>query len=114
MALYDTRFGLPQIMVDYLNQGLPSISGIFPHIPGINPIKPDPNDPGIVIPLYPEGGGGDGGGFSPYSIDPRDVTIRTSDQYNPYAYNQAMRNTEKFGQTVGPNPDLYLCSSNRY
>jgi hypothetical protein len=21
MALYDTRFGLPQIMVDYLNQG---------------------------------------------------------------------------------------------
>jgi hypothetical protein len=25
MALYDTRFGLPQSMVDYLNQGLPSI-----------------------------------------------------------------------------------------
>jgi hypothetical protein len=23
MALYDTRFGLPQSMVDYLNQGLP-------------------------------------------------------------------------------------------
>jgi hypothetical protein len=23
MALYDTRFGLPQIMADYLNQGLP-------------------------------------------------------------------------------------------
>jgi hypothetical protein len=29
MALYDTRFGLPQSVVDYLNQGLPSISGIF-------------------------------------------------------------------------------------
>jgi hypothetical protein len=25
MALYDTRFGLPQSVVDYLNQGLPSI-----------------------------------------------------------------------------------------
>jgi hypothetical protein len=25
MALYDTRFGLPQVMADYLNQGLPSI-----------------------------------------------------------------------------------------
>jgi hypothetical protein len=23
MALYDTRFGLPQIMADYLNQALP-------------------------------------------------------------------------------------------
>jgi hypothetical protein len=30
MALYDTRFGLPQGVADYLNQGLPSISGIFP------------------------------------------------------------------------------------
>ena len=27
--IYDTRYGLPQSMVDYLNQGLPSISGIF-------------------------------------------------------------------------------------
>jgi hypothetical protein len=27
MALYDTRFGLPQGVADYLNQGLPSISG---------------------------------------------------------------------------------------
>jgi hypothetical protein len=32
MALYDTRFGLPQIMVDYLNQALPSISGILLHL----------------------------------------------------------------------------------
>jgi hypothetical protein len=28
MALYDTRFGLPQVMADYLNQALPDISGI--------------------------------------------------------------------------------------
>jgi hypothetical protein len=32
MALYDTRFGLPQGMVDYLNQGLPSIQQ--PYRPG--------------------------------------------------------------------------------
>jgi len=29
MALYDTRFGLPQSMVNYLNQPLPDISGIL-------------------------------------------------------------------------------------
>jgi hypothetical protein len=28
MALYDTRFGLPQIMADYLNQALPDISTV--------------------------------------------------------------------------------------
>jgi hypothetical protein len=109
MALYDTRFGLPQIMADYLNQALPDISNLYtPPIQRINPIRPSPDDPEGIKSLYPEVvESGDGGGFSPYSIDPRDVTIRTSDQYNPYAYNQAMRNTEKFGQTVGPNPDLY-------
>jgi hypothetical protein len=32
---------------------------------------------------------GDGGGFSPYDIRPGDSSIRTSDQYNPYAYRQA-------------------------
>jgi hypothetical protein len=32
MALYDTRFGFPQSMVDYLNQGLPSIQQ--PYRPG--------------------------------------------------------------------------------
>jgi hypothetical protein len=32
MALYDTRFGLPQAVVDYLNQGLPSIQQ--PYRPG--------------------------------------------------------------------------------
>jgi hypothetical protein len=144
MALYDTRFGLPQSMVDYLNQGLPSIQQ--PYRPGydknygpgegtyttvmpkpgyeyvygpdgqrysipiqrINPIRPSPDDPEGIKSLYPEvveSGGGDG--FNPYDIRPGDSSIRTPDQYSPYAYNQAMRNTEKFGQTVGPNPDLY-------
>jgi hypothetical protein len=91
MALYDTRFGLPQGVADYLNQALPDISNLYtPPVAGINPIKPDPDDPEGIISLYPQvAASGDGGGFSPYSIDPRDVTIRTSDQYNPYAYRQA-------------------------
>jgi hypothetical protein len=108
MALYDTRFGLPQIMADYLNQALPDISNLYtPPVAIINPIRPSPDDPQGIISLYPEGDGDGGDGFSPYDIRPGDSSIRTPDQYSPYAYNQAMRNTEKFGQTVGPNPDLY-------
>jgi hypothetical protein len=89
MALYDTRFGLPQGVADYLNQALPDISNLYtPPVAGINPIKPDPDDPEGIISLYPQVAAS-GDGFSPYSIDPRDVTIRTSDQYNPYPYRQA-------------------------
>ena len=33
MAIYDTRYGLTQPIVNYLNQGLPSISGIFSNAP---------------------------------------------------------------------------------
>jgi hypothetical protein len=40
-------------VVDYLNQGLPSISGIFPPVAGINPIKPSPDDPQGIVSLYP-------------------------------------------------------------
>jgi hypothetical protein len=117
MALYDTRFGLQQSVVDYLNQGLPSISGIFqpsgPSIP--TPLVEAPTIEDVITEegiasLYPQVATSDGGGgdsFSPFDIRPGDSSIRTPDQYSPYAYNQAMRNTEKFGQTVGPNPDLY-------
>jgi hypothetical protein len=144
MAIYSTLYGLPQSMVDYLNQPLPSIqqpyrpgydknygpgkgmgyTAVMPQpgyqyvygpdgqrysipIPGYNPNE-DADDPQGIVSLYPEvaaSGGGDG--FNPYDIRPGDSSIRTPDQYSPYAYNQAMRNTEKFGQTVGPNPDLY-------
>jgi hypothetical protein len=137
MALYDTEFGLPQVMADYLNQGLPSIQQ--PYRPGYDKnygpgkgmgyTQSCPNQginmfmvqmeediqflyqdmiqmkmqhcihSRIIVP------GGDGGdGFSPYDIRPGDSSIRTPDQYSPYAYNQAMRN---MSQTVGPNPDLY-------
>jgi hypothetical protein len=127
MALYDTEFGLPQSMVDYLNQGLPSIqqpyrpgydknygpgkgmgyTAVMPKpgyqyvygpdgqrysipIPGYNPNE-DADYPQGIISLYPEvaaSGGGDG--FNPYDIRPGDSSIRTPDQYSPYAYRQAL------------------------
>ena len=46
MALYTTRYGLPQSMVDYLNQPLPDISGIYSGLPLTKqPIETDPDDP---------------------------------------------------------------------
>ena len=109
---------LYDLAMQYLKQGLPDISGIYPatttppSIPGINPIRPSPDDPQGIVGIYPDvAASDDGGGFSPYSIDPRDVTIRTPDQYSPYAYNRAMRDTDTFsGDTVMPNPDLYYAS----
>jgi hypothetical protein len=108
MAIYSTLYGLPQSMVDYLNQPLPDISGLR-YTPVEAPTIEDVITEEGIASLYPQvAASGDGGGFSPYSIDPRDVTIRTSDQYNPYAYNRAMRDTVTFsGDTVMPNPDLY-------
>jgi hypothetical protein len=115
MAIYSTLYGLPQSMVDYLNQPLPDISGLS-YTPVEAPTIEDVITEEGIASLYPQvaasGGGGDS--FSPYNIRPGDSSIRTSDQYNPYAYRQAMRKTEKFGQTVGPNPNSILCSSNRY
>jgi hypothetical protein len=104
MALYDTRFGLPQIMADYLNQALPDISNLYtPPIQRINPIRPSPDDSVVGLPYYkdepmPQPSGGDG--FSPYDIRPGDSSIRTSDQYNPYAYRQAAAKSD-FGIPSG-------------
>jgi hypothetical protein len=113
MSIYSALYGLPQSVVDYLNQPLPDISGIFqpsgPSIPTPVSVEDVITEEGIAS-LYPQVATSDGGGgdsFSPFDIRPGDSSIRTFDQYNPYAYNQAMRNTEKFGQTVGPNPNLY-------
>jgi len=107
MALYDTRFGLPQAVADYLNQGLPNIyQNIYNPPPfTIGPITTMPvESKPLVDPLYPQTGGNEEG-FSVYNPDPN--RTRTPDRYSPYAYNRVMRDTEKFGQTVGPNPDLY-------
>jgi hypothetical protein len=84
---------LYDLAMQYLRQGLPDISGIFPATTTPPPItKPPffPDDGGDVqplLPVMPQPSGGDG--FSPYDIRPGDSSIRTSDQYNPYAYRQA-------------------------
>jgi len=87
MALYDTRYGLPQSMVDYLNQGLPSIY----QPPTVDPIDSQPiedEEDQVLEQLYPQNyqGSGDGGG--PFNINPNDPNVRTSRNYrNPFPFN---------------------------
>ena len=100
-TLYDSA-------MKYLTQRLPSIN---PYITSnIPPIRGTPTQP--TQPTQPVQGirntnvattGDDG--FSDYKPEPNKT--RTKQNYRPYAYNRAMRNTEKFGETVGPNPDLH-------
>ncbi len=94
MALYDTRFGLPQAVVDYLNQGLPDIYQSITQ-PSITPINFDESTSSddldktvapIIQATRSEGGGGDS--YSVYNPDP--TRTRTSDEYSPYNYRQAM------------------------
>jgi len=107
MALYDTRFGLPQAVVDYLNQGLPDIyqSITQPSNTTIDDESTSSDDLNKTVAPIIQATRGGGGDFSVYNPDP--TRTRTSDQYSPYAYNRAMRDTGKFGQTVGPNPNLF-------
>lgn len=88
MALYDTRFGLPQAVVDYLNQGLPNIYQSITQ-PSITPIDDESTSSDdlnkTVAPIIQATGGG--GDYSVYNPDP--TRTRTSDQYSPYAYRQA-------------------------
>jgi uncharacterized membrane protein YgcG len=81
MALYDTRFGLPQSMVDYLNQGLPSIYQ-SPTVDLIDsqPILEDEDDQ-VLEQLYPQNYQSGGDGYSVYNPDPN--MTRTFKNYNP-------------------------------
>jgi len=82
---------LYDLAMQYLRQGLPDISGIFPATTTPPPIITDPIDGGDVqplLPVMPQPSGGDG--FSPYDIRPGDSSIRTPDQYNAYPYRQAV------------------------
>jgi len=85
MALYDTRFGLPQAVADYLNQGLPDIYQNIYNPPSIGPITKMPvESKPLVDPLYPQTGG-NAEGFSVYNPDPN--MTRTSRNYvNPFPY----------------------------
>tara|TARA_R100001463_G_scaffold32373_1_gene72638 strand:+ start:126 stop:1544 length:1419 start_codon:yes stop_codon:yes gene_type:complete len=87
MALYDRRFGLPQAVVDYLNQGLPNIYQSITQ-PSIAPTTTQPvvnTDQDIIENLYPKIGGG-GDSYSVYNPDPSTISNR---EYSPYAYRQA-------------------------
>jgi len=86
MALYDRRFGLPQSMVDYLNQGLPNISGIFqPSGPSIPTPVPVEDEEKILEELYPQNVSSGGDGYSVYNPDPN--MTRTKRNYvNPFPY----------------------------
>ena len=90
MALYDTRFGLPQAVVDYLNQGLPDIyqSITQPSIPPIDDESTSSDDSDETLAPIIQATRGGGGDFSVYNPDP--TRTRTSDEYSPYAYRQAM------------------------
>jgi len=88
---------LAQLAQQYLNQGLPSISGIFQ--PRANTPVEEPVEetiPGITPQLLQPMGGG--GGFNPYNINPNDPNVRTSKNYSPYNMRQAYASTYR-----GPN-----------
>jgi len=88
MALYDTRFGLPQSVADYLNQGLPSIDQPLT-VDLINPQPPvEDEDDQVLKQLYPQNvsSGGDGA-FNPYNTNLDSSNIRTQRNYvNPFPY----------------------------
>jgi hypothetical protein len=72
---------LAQLAQAYLNQGLPSISGIFQpraDTPVEEPVEK--TIPGITPQLLQPMGGG--GGFNPYNINSNDPNVRTSRNYN--------------------------------
>jgi hypothetical protein len=94
MALYDTRFGLPQSVADYLNQGLPDIYQNIYNPPSIGPITKMPveSEP-LVDPLYPQTGGNQDG-YSVYNPDPN-MTRTSKSPYNPRQYEAA------FGTMMG-------------
>jgi len=73
---------LAQLAQAYLNQGLPSISGIF-QPQDTTPVEETPVEetiPGITPQLVAQLGGG--GGYNPYNINPNDPNIRNIRNYN--------------------------------
>jgi hypothetical protein len=86
---------LYDLAMRYLQQGLPSISGIFPAtIPPIGgtppPTTPDPTQPGFPSQQgIVNAGGGDN--FSVYNPDPNKT--KTGKDYSPFAFRQAQEKT---------------------
>jgi len=101
MAIYSTLYGLPQSMVDYLNQPLPDISNLYtPPVAGINPIKPSPDDPQGIVSLYPEFVASGGDGYSVYNPDPTRVS-------GPINMSQSAKPTNIYNYQPGSFEDDY-------
>jgi hypothetical protein len=101
MAIYSTLYGLPQSMVDYLNQPLPDISNLYtPPIQRINPIRPSPDDPQGIVSLYPEFVASGGDGYSVYNPDPTRVS-------GPINMSQSAKPTNIYNYQPGSFEDDY-------
>jgi hypothetical protein len=107
MALYDTRFGLPQSVVDYLNQGLPSISGIFqpsgPSIP--TPLVEAPTIEDVITEegiasLYPQVAASGDRSYSVFNPDPTRVS-------GPIDMSQSAKPTNIYNYPPGSFEDDY-------
>jgi len=100
MAIYSTLYGLPQSMVDYLNQPLPDISNLYtPPVAGIYPNIPSPDDPEGIVSLYPQISG-DGPGYSVYNPDPTRVS-------GPIDMSQSAKPTNIYNYQPGSFEDDY-------
>ena len=96
---------LYDLAMQYLNQSLPKTFKYDRTPPiGINP-PTQPGGPAEPIAKILPVPGGNEEGFSVYNPDPN--RTRNESNYNPRTYNKVMRDTDKFGETVMPNPDLY-------
>tara|TARA_B100001939_G_scaffold332822_1_gene332203 strand:- start:212 stop:1621 length:1410 start_codon:yes stop_codon:yes gene_type:complete len=90
MPPYTTQFGLTQDLADYLNRGLPSITGIFPTSTTTTTSNQgakaaEAATAPLIAAAMQASNRGDGG-FNPYNPDMN--RVRTD--YSPYAYRQAM------------------------
>ena len=98
MALYGTRYGLPQSVVDYLNQALPNIdqSPYVDESPAVDPVNILSNDESsnsdaisqLISNEYVAGGGG--GDFGVYNPDPNQT--RDENNYNERPYRSTVYN----------------------
>jgi hypothetical protein len=98
---------LAQLAQAYLNQGLPSISGIFQPRADTPVEEPVEETTSGITPLLLQQTGGGGGGFNPYNINPNDPNIRTSDQYRPDYEYRRFSEPDKSMIEMGRNQEFF-------
>ena len=102
---YDTRYGLSQPIVNYLNLGLPDISGILgtPQALALAAEEEVAASSSPQIIYSQEGRVGDGS-FNPYTMGAGDLGVRGPDNYSPYS---ARRLTDKGSTALALYPEFY-------